>query len=457
MSSAPIDVAAANAAMSRAFLAGARPVGYKSYLAMLACSTSPEYLRTATLFNEWCMKNGKEPELTTLTLYMRYLHDEKKITAKSLWSRLSHLRVFFQYCVTGEDGKVGINLKRDCPEVEHCLKQWQKSEMSKQAATFTKEEVEKILSAPNDEVSLLQKAALILGLHGCLRRAEIRQLRFEHLTYTEDGEQAAVIVKVFRRKQSGPKKLSTFAVVGKVAVDILVSYIACFAEPDRTGALFRKLLPPAQDSPRPRGSKQVLGINSLGAIPYQLALRLGLAPEVAKKYTSHSFRRTGATLLAEAGCTVLQLKEAGGWSSSTVAEHYVAESKHTKLCIAHRLGLFKSPPTVRALATPTAVSIQPVLPTAPVVPVTTPPLPPVSTEPVNPAADALPCTVIDYPDGYSSDWFASPDNSDSESDAEDSAPVPQRTPLPALCRPEVPWPSPDPAASLVLKLRLGRK
>jgi hypothetical protein len=49
-----------------------------------------------------------------------------------------------------------------------------------------------------------------------------------------------------------------------------------------------------------------------------------------KEYTGHSFRRTSATLLADAGADLLTLKRHGGWRSSTAAEGYVQDSITSK-------------------------------------------------------------------------------------------------------------------------------
>jgi hypothetical protein len=49
--------------------------------------------------------------------------------------------------------------------------------------------------------------------------------------------------------------------------------------------------------------------------------------------TGHCYRRTSATLLANAGADVLTLKRHGSWKSSTVAENYVAESMCNKIKI----------------------------------------------------------------------------------------------------------------------------
>ena len=56
-------------------------------------------------------------------------------------------------------------------------------------------------------------------------------------------------------------------------------------------------------------------------------------------HPGHCFRRTGATLLANAGHTTLDLQIAGGWGSSSIAEQYVdKESEPKTRKIAESLG-----------------------------------------------------------------------------------------------------------------------
>jgi integrase len=55
-------------------------------------------------------------------------------------------------------------------------------------------------------------------------------------------------------------------------------------------------------------------------------------------YTGHSFRRTSATLLANAsGTDILDLKRHGGWKSGTVAEGYISESITNKIQVANKI------------------------------------------------------------------------------------------------------------------------
>ena len=63
--------------------------------------------------------------------------------------------------------------------------------------------------------------------------------------------------------------------------------------------------------------KQPVGKNSFSRIPSTVAKFLNLPNPEA--YMGDSFRRTSATLLADAGVNVLDLKRLGGWKSAAVA------------------------------------------------------------------------------------------------------------------------------------------
>ncbi|KAJ8669364.1 hypothetical protein QAD02_000623 [Eretmocerus hayati] len=79
-------------------------------------------------------------------------------------------------------------------------------------------------------------------------------------------------------------------------------------------------------------TRQRIGINKIGAVPQKVADWLGL--DNSYLYTGHSFRRTSATLLANAGASITELKRHGGWKSPAVAEGYVADSigNKRKIC-----------------------------------------------------------------------------------------------------------------------------
>lgn len=82
-------------------------------------------------------------------------------------------------------------------------------------------------------------------------------------------------------------------------------------------------------------TRQVVGVNKIGSIPKQVALFLQLKnPE---QYTGHSYRRSSATILVDAGADLATLKRHGGWRSSTVAEGYIGDSLNNKINIADKI------------------------------------------------------------------------------------------------------------------------
>lgn len=80
---------------------------------------------------------------------------------------------------------------------------------------------------------------------------------------------------------------------------------------------------------------QVVGINKLGAMPSIVAKFLNL-PD-ANQYTGHCFRRTSATLLADSGANITEVKRHGGWKSTTVAESYIEDSIQQKNKISNKI------------------------------------------------------------------------------------------------------------------------
>ena len=120
--------------------------------------------------------------------------------------------------------------------------------------------------------------------------------------------------------------MKKFLVSDPLSIEILTRYMSSFD--DKSGRFFRKL----KDDLKP--SLQPIGQMTISNYPQKIAEYLQL-PE-ADKYTSHSFRHSGASILADEGASVLQLQQAGGWESSTVAQSYVEEGSHSRLQISQR-------------------------------------------------------------------------------------------------------------------------
>jgi Phage integrase family len=82
-------------------------------------------------------------------------------------------------------------------------------------------------------------------------------------------------------------------------------------------------------------SIQPVGIHTLGKIPQEIAKFLNL--QNPESFTGHCFRRSSASMLADAGADILTLKRHGGWKSTTVAEGYVEDSISNKVRICEKI------------------------------------------------------------------------------------------------------------------------
>lgn len=82
-------------------------------------------------------------------------------------------------------------------------------------------------------------------------------------------------------------------------------------------------------------TRQNIGRHKIAAMPKEIAAYLNL--ENPEAYTGHCFRRSSATLLADAGANLLTLKRHGGWKSDRVAEGYVEDSVENKIKITKQI------------------------------------------------------------------------------------------------------------------------
>lgn len=82
-------------------------------------------------------------------------------------------------------------------------------------------------------------------------------------------------------------------------------------------------------------TSQRIGINKFTKMGRDIATFLQLPnPE---KYSGHSFRRSSATILVDAGGDITALKRHGGWKSTAVAEGYIDNSMKNKMNTAKKI------------------------------------------------------------------------------------------------------------------------
>lgn len=146
-----------------------------------------------------------------------------------------------------------------------------------------------------------------------MRKIELHNLQVHDVT--KQGE-----ILMVRVRDTKNYKDRTFTVEGKFK-----KYIDTYA------ALRKPITPHDQffvNYQKGKCTVQPIGENKLGKIPYVIASFLGL--EGPERYTGHSFRRTSATILADSGADIVDIKRLGDWASNKTAEIYIKHSLKKK-------------------------------------------------------------------------------------------------------------------------------
>ena len=167
---------------------------------------------------------------------------------------------------------------------------------------------------------------LIVGVSGALRREELTFLQVQHIK-----DMGSYILIEIPNTKTNVRKEFTISSGDIENVDLLV--------------IFRKyssLRPSPTENSRfflgyrsGKCTRQSVGINTIGGMPKKIAEFLKLP--IPSNYTGHSFRRTSATILADAGADITTLKRHGSWKSSNVAEGYIENSIGHKLQVAAKI------------------------------------------------------------------------------------------------------------------------
>ena len=172
------------------------------------------------------------------------------------------------------------------------------------------------------------KLALVLAHYGALCCNELTNLCRGDFKSDAHGYNITV-----ERTKTATR--STFLVP---AGEVLNGYKACTAikqhldsipSKDATAHIFRHI---EGTGDQQHFTNSPWGKNKLSEVPKLIAQFLRLLN--ANDYSSHTFRRTAATTVANHGATVQELQRAGAWKSPSVAMRYVEESTASRQCLA---------------------------------------------------------------------------------------------------------------------------
>lgn len=288
-----------------------RKVAKNVSLDLLPKRSKQLYTAAYNAFKKWRRANGTNSFCEDVLL--AYFFDmSKKYASSTLWSTYSMLRTTintFDHVDISKHQKLIAFLKKQHSGYK-----------AKKSSVFTKEQISKFLNeAPND-VHLSRKVALIFGIAGALRRIEYTKLLVTDIKETEDW----LLVQINETKNKVPR---SFTITGGL-YDICKLYMQARPQPCLLDRFFLKYS-------NGKCINQAIGINKFGSMPKEVAEYLNLPN--AETYTGHSFRRTSATLLVDAGADITTLKRHGGWKSNTVAEGYISDSLNNKKKICQQI------------------------------------------------------------------------------------------------------------------------
>lgn len=273
---------------------------------LLPAKSRQRYEDALDAFECWKHTQNVPAELYTETVILAYFSGlSERYAGSTLWSIYSML-----HKTIGVSKGVDIST---FAKLQALLKQKMVGHRAKKSDVFSRENIERFMRDADDNNNLHVKVVALFSLYGACRKSEIVGLN------VDDVSDAGVhLVVRIRDSKTGPR---SFLIVGcqDPELDALVYFRRYFALRPQ-GAPARLFLGLRNG----KCTKQPIGRNTLATYPRKIAEFLGL--DDPKGYTSHAFRRSSATWVADSGVDIVNLKRFGGWKSDSVAQGYVADS-----------------------------------------------------------------------------------------------------------------------------------
>ncbi|XP_053593046.1 uncharacterized protein LOC103571465 [Microplitis demolitor] len=215
----------------------------------------------------------------------------------SLWNRWSMIK-------TTVAPRHNINID-DYHNLKSFIKIKAKGYKPKKARVLTLCQIKKFLDECHDLNYLASKVILIFEVCGALRTIEFCNINVQDVEDTG----SLFVVTIKDAKNYYPRNF----VIGRENYNIIKKYILLRPNDIETKRFFINYQ-------RRKCTRQVIGKNKISEVPKIITICLNL--EEPEKYTGHCFRRSSATLLANSGASLIEIKH-GRWKSSSVAEGYI--------------------------------------------------------------------------------------------------------------------------------------
>ncbi|KAJ8665038.1 hypothetical protein QAD02_006700 [Eretmocerus hayati] len=271
-----------------------------------------KYLKRYNDFKSWCeSRNTDLLSEESLLVYLRTL----RVVDGNAASTLRSVHSMIKACVkVYHNFDIGV-----FPNVNSYLSNLSRRHIPKKAFILTTQHMNQfVVEAPDIEYFLI-KVILIIGVIGCCRKSELKNMLMRYVTLTEN----AVYINVPAETTKNFQK-NSFSIVGPFYL-VVRRYLEArrYINNDRFFLTYRN------------GSfiNEAAGDRTIGSVPKKVAEYLGLSqPE---RYTSHSIRRSSATAYAETGCNEVELMRHGRWQSLKCASGYVEDTKFGKHKVSH--------------------------------------------------------------------------------------------------------------------------
>lgn len=204
----------------------------------------------------------------------------------------------------------------------------QETHKKKKSEVFSHEELFTFLNFADNGEYLVIKIVVFFCYYGALRISECCAILRRDCTLTPKG----IIVSIIRKKTDKAGVGTTF-VVPFISGEKVQDPIELFKDyQNRISLLNHARLFLTCDKKTQIFKNSPIGKNTMAKYPSLVAE--WLKKENPKAYTGHALRATSATIYADSGASLENLKRHGGWKSTSVAEGYVRESAQQKTDVA---------------------------------------------------------------------------------------------------------------------------
>lgn len=281
------------------------------------------------LFVEWCADNSHNSLPATAEVLEEFLSNKsKQIHRNSIKSYIWAISKMHR--ITGCPDPMTDEILRD-KYVGIIRSKAKKGERIRQATAFRERHLDQITEYWRKSPSLKDRrnlAVLTLGYESMLRISEIANIRFQDIEFIGDGT-AILTIPITKTNHSGEPDT---VLLSEIAVSILVEYI----EMSKLDITISESFVFTSLTKHNRAIKQILRTNKkTGEKDYRkLTTRqmeetfyecwevLGLESVGISRFSGHSARVGACQDLLEDGYTVLQVQQAGRWSSPQMVLRY---------------------------------------------------------------------------------------------------------------------------------------